>query len=309
MVIILTATAADFFINVALFRDSKWFEKTGHKMMNPDNFATVQTEYNVVEQKQLSIGSLFWDNDIAQDYWLEADDEKLYARLFKTSKPTHEWVICVHGYRSNGKRDMSYTAYRFYEQGYQCLVPDLRAHGKSSGNIIGMGWLDRLDIEKWISEIIKLDAEAKIILFGGSMGASTVMMVSGDNLPENVVGIIADCGYSSVYAEFGAMLSSALKLPKFPILTFANIFARRKVGYSLKTASAVKQLEKNKRPILFIHGTGDKFVPHQMMYDNMEAASGVKESLVIEGAPHLSSAIYEPEHYYETVFEFIQRYC
>ena len=309
ILIILSIYAANFLINAALFRNSKWFEKTGHKMMNPDNFNTVKTRYDIIEEDQLSAGQTFWEEDMAQDYWLTINKDRLYARLFKSRVDTNDWVICVHGYRSDGKQDMSYTASRFYEQGFNCLVPDLRAHGKSSGNTIGMGWLDRLDIEKWIEEIRTLDSAARIVLLGGSMGASTVMMTSGNTLPKNVVGIVADCGYSSVYEEFEAMLKSALKLPKFPILTIANRLTKLKAGYTLKSASAVEQLKKNQLPILFIHGTGDKFVPHEMMYDNMEATNGIKESLMVENAPHLSSAIYEPEHYYETIFEFLKRYC
>lgn len=301
--------AANFFINVALFRENEWYHTTGHKMMNPDNFNKGRSQYDLIEEKQLQKGAEFWEQPFAVDHWLDIENERLYSRLFQPHPKSKKWVICVHGYRSYGKRDMSYVASMFAEQGYNSLVPDLRAHGQSSGNVIGMGWLDRLDLLSWIQEVLKIDPNAEIILFGGSMGASTVMMTSGEELPKNVKGLVADCGYSSVYQEFGAMLRSAFRLPNFPILTIADSLARKKVGYSLKEASAVDQLAKNKRPLLLIHGTGDKFVPHQMLYKNMEATNGVKESLMIEKAPHLSSFIYEPEHYFETVFEFIHRYC
>lgn len=301
--------AANFFINVALFRENEWYHTTGHKMMNPDNFNKGRSQYDLTEEKQLQKGAEFWEQPFAADHWLEVGNERIYSRLFQPYLKTKKWVICVHGYRSYGKRDMSYVASMFAEQGYNCLVPDLRAHGQSSGNVIGMGWLDRLDLFSWIQEVLKIEPNAEIILFGGSMGASTVMMTSGEDLPKNIKGLVADCGYSSVYHEFGAMLRSAFRLPNFPILTIADSLARKKVGYSLKEASAVDQLAKNERPLLLIHGTGDKFVPHQMLYKNMEATNGVKESLMIEQAPHLSSFIYEPEHYFETVFEFIHRYC
>ena len=101
---------------------------------------------------------------------MKIKDETLYARCFIPYPDNHRWAICVHGYRSNGKRDMVYTALRFAEEGYNVLVPDLRAHGKSSGNKIGMGWLDRLDLLSWISEVLAIDMEAEIILVGGSMG-------------------------------------------------------------------------------------------------------------------------------------------
>lgn len=309
LIIAVSFYAANFFLNVALFRDNNWYDKTGHKMMNPDNFNKGKSQYDLTEEQQNQQGDVFWHQAFAQDYWIETDGEKLYSRLIVSHPDSKKWVICVHGYRSYGKRDMAFVASKFSEQQYNILVPDLRAHGKSTGNIIGMGWLDRFDLLKWINEVLTIEPSAEIILFGGSMGAATVMMTSGEALPDNIKGLVVDCGYSSVYDEFGAMLQSAFKLPAFPILTIADSLAKKKVGYSLKEASSVAQLAKNNLPTLFIHGTGDKFVPHQMVYDNMEATNGVKESLIVENAPHLSSFIYEPEHYFDTVFEFVHRYC
>lgn len=309
LVVAVSVYAANFFLNVALFRDNNWYDKMGHKMMNPDNFNKGQSQYDLTEEQQNQQGDIFWQTKFAQDHWLETDGEKLYSRLIVPHPESKKWVICVHGYRSYGQRDMAYVASQFSNQHYNILIPDLRAHGQSTGNVIGMGWLDRLDLLKWIQEVVKIEPHAEIILFGGSMGAATVMMTSGEELPASIKGLVVDCGYSSVYDEFGAMLRSAFKLPAFPILTIANIMAKKKVGYSLKEASSVAQLAKNDLPTLFIHGTGDKFVPHQMLYDNMEATNGVKESLIVEKAPHLSSFIYEPEHYFDTVFEFIHRYC
>lgn len=309
LIIAVSFYAANFFLNVALFRDNNWYDKTGHKMMNPDNFNKGKSQYDLTEEQQNQQGDVFWHQAFAQDYWIETDGEKLYSRLIVSHPDSKKWVICVHGYRSYGKRDMAFVASKFSEQQYNILVPDLRAHGKSTGNIIGMGWLDRFDLLKWINEVLTIEPSAEIILFGGSMGAATVMMTSGEALPDNIKGLVVDCGYSSVYDEFGAMLQSAFKLPAFPILTIADSLAKKKVGYSLKEASSVAQLAKNNLPTLFIHGTGDKFVPHQMIYDNMEATNGVKESLIVENAPHLSSFVYEPEHYFDTVFEFVHRYC
>lgn len=309
LLIMVAVYVANFFLNAALFRDNKWYTQTGHKMMNPDNFNKEKSTYTLIEEEQNQQGDIFWNQPFAQDYWLEVEGETLYSRLIIPQPDSKKWVICMHGYRSFGQRDMAFVASKFSTQGYNIFVPDLRAHGKSTGDIIGMGWLDRLDLIKWIQEIIKMEPLAEIILFGGSMGAATVMMTSGEKLPNNVKGIISDCGYANVYDEFASIFHTAFKLPRFPVLTIANILAKKKVGYSLKEASSVSQLRSNELPVLFIHGTGDKFVPHQMLYENMEATTGVKESLIIEKAPHLSSFIYESDHYFETVFEFVKRYC
>lgn len=301
--------AANFFIHAALFRKNQWYAKAGHRMMNPDNFNKGKSAYDLVEEEQNKIADEFWESTAGQDVVREINGLQLYSRLFEQTDSSDLWVICVHGYRSYGKRDMGFVAKQFFDKGYHVLVPDLRAHGKSEGEIIGMGWLDRLDLLEWIHFVLSKNKNAQIILLGGSMGAATVMMTSGEALPENVKGLIADCGYSSVANEFGAMLKAAFKLPGFPILNMASHIAKKKAGYSLTEASAVNQLQHNSLPTLFIHGTGDKFVPHQMLYANMEATQGVKEGLLVKNAPHLSSFIYEPDHYFETVFEFLDRYC
>ena len=301
------AYAGSFFINAALFKNSTWYVNTGHKMLNPDNFSQEKTIYTEIEARQNVEGTMFWEEELTSEYTIELEGETLWAREFKKHLKSHQWVLAIHGYRSSGKRDMSFPSKKFSQAGYNVLVPDLRAHGKSSGEKIGMGWLGKEDLKAWIQEIIKQDPQAEIILFGGSMGAATVMMASGDELPEQVKVLVADCGYSSVYGEFSEMLSSALHLPAAPILFFANFFCKQRLGFSLKEASSVNQLKNNRLPILFIHGTKDKFVPYHAMEENLQATQGVKDSLLVEGAPHLSSWIYEEEIYFDKVFQFINQ--
>lgn len=298
--------AGSFFINAALFKNSTWYVNTGHKMLNPDNFNKEKTVYTEIEDRQNEEGDKFWEKEFTSELTIKLDGETLWAKEFKKNPESHQWILAVHGYRSSGKRDMSYPSKKFSEAGYNVLVPDLRAHGKSSGEKIGMGWLEKEDVKAWIKEIIKQDEQAEIVLFGGSMGAATVMMASGDQLPNQVKVLVADCGYSSVYGEFSEMLQSALHLPAAPILFFADVFSKKRLGFSLKEASGIKQLNKNTRPILFIHGTKDKFVPYHAMNDNLAATQGVKDSLLIEDAPHLSSWIYEEDTYFKKVFQFIK---
>lgn len=219
-----------------------------------------------------------------------------------------KWAIVLHGYGANG-RLMYYVARRFYKKGYNVLVPDLRGHGISGGNYIGMGWHDRLDIIKWIKKIRKIDKNAKIVIYGVSMGASTALMVSGERLPKNVKCIISDCAFTSAYDVFKYQLKNAKRVPCTPFLFFMNMICRLKNGYSLKQASAINQINKNKLPIFFIHGANDDFVPTYMVFELYKNANCEKEIMIVNNAGHIVSEMVERKIYWRRIALFLQKYC
>jgi len=236
------------------------------------------------------------------------DGLTLMGEIYWNESDSHKWLLGIHGYTSK-KEDYRSLASFFAEQGYHVLLPDMRSHGESEGTYIGMGWLDRLDVLKWIDLIIEMDPDAEIILHGTSMGGATVMMVSGETLPANVKGIVEDCGYTSVWDIFEDELAYLFNLPSFPILNAASIIADIRAGYNFTEASAVSQIEKASVPVLFIHGAEDNFVHTDMVYEVYDACPTAKDILVIEGAGHGEAYAMDPELYFNTVFGFISANC
>ena len=246
-------------------------------------------------------------SNYTDEYIISKDNLKLHAYVVKQSENTNKWAIVVHGYGGEGKL-MSSKAMYFYDMGYNVLIPDLRGHGKSEGDYIGMGWDDRFDIISWINHIIKSDPNAEIVLHGTSMGAATVLMTSGENLPSNVKAIVSDCAYTSAWDIFNYELKTYLNIGSFPIMNFSNLVTRVKAGYSLKDASAIKQVKKTKIPILYIHGDSDKFVPPSMMDELYNATNSPKEKLIVEGAKHSNSDLINPNIYWTTIYDFLGKY-
>ena len=234
------------------------------------------------------------------------DNLKLHGYILKTEN-SDKWAITVHGY-TNKAESMSAMAYKYHSLGYNILMPDLRGHGKSEGSYVGMGWHDRLDILKWIDLIINENKDAKILLHGISMGAGTVMMVSGEELPENVKVIIEDCGYTSAKEQLAYNLKTMFKLPSFPILNFCSLITKIKDNYFISEASAIKQLQKAKVPILFIHGDKDKFVPFYMLDKLYNACRSKKDKLIIKDVGHAKSESLKSDLYWNKVEDFIKPY-
>ena len=276
--------------------------------LNPKSSKSAVFSNDDFESKeQMKLENNKWLDENANGVYIENKKYRLHGYEVKNKKESKVWVIAVHGYTDSAYFMVGATKH-FLDYGYNVLMPDLRAHGKSEGKYIGMGWPDRLDIMQWIYYLIATYGNIKIILYGISMGAATVMMTSGERLPSNVRVIIEDCGYTSAWEEFSYELKEIFHIPKFPALYNANLITIIKAGYSLKRASAIKQIANSKTPMLFIHGDKDKFVPFYMLDKLYKAASCEKEKLVIKNAGHAESYFIEPEKYWRTVRKFIKKH-
>lgn len=231
----------------------------------------------------------------------------LHADVVYAAQPSRLWLVCCHGYTSYPE-NMGPYAMEFEKMGFNIVLPSLRGHDASDYDYVSMGWLDRLDTVKWTQWIAQEYPESQIVLFGLSMGAATVMMATGEDLPENVKCAIEDCGYTSVQEEFSVQIREMFRLPVFPFLNAAQAVTKKRAGYSFKQASCVEQLKKSKTPTLFIHGDADEFVPFYMLDKVYDAAVCEKEKLVVPNAAHAEAAAVEPELYWDAVRSFIGKY-
>ena len=265
-----------------------------------------------LEQMPLPENDVGWVKDaIIKIANINSQDDGYKLNAFEVLQETnsHKWVISIHGYRGKAVDNARY-AKEFYEKGYNVLLPDLEAHGFSEGKFVGMGYSDRFDIIGWINYIIEKDPDCQIVLHGVSMGGATVMMTTGEKLPENVKCAIEDCGYSNVYDIFKHVSNEYLSLPfKHTLLSALDLVVKIKLGIHLKQADCAEALKKSTTPTLFIHGTEDNFVPFSMLDIVYNANPNLeKEKLVVEGANHAYSATYAPELYFEKVFNFVEKY-
>ena len=246
-----------------------------------------------------------WLNQYSEDCYIENDQLLLHSYFIK--QKSHVYVMIVHGYNGDGVSMISAIKH-MYKWKYNLLVPDLRGHGHSEGNYIGMGYDDARDIRHWIDFIIQQDKLANIFLYGVSMGGAAVLNVSGQTLPHQVKGIIEDSGYSNaldIYKEHMPVKGIARDIA----LSMLDIVTNMKAGYKIKDVQPLKQVKKSCTPILFIHGSDDELVPINMVYSLYKATSASKELLIIQNAHHSEGSVIDTSTYYYTVHNFIKKYA
>lgn len=230
-----------------------------------------------------------------------------HGYLVKTSNPSDKYVICCHGYSSNPQA-VGNIGLEFQKRGFNVLFPVLNGHADSETGLISMGWYDRLIVVAFAEWITDMNPNAQIVLHGVSMGGATVMMATGERMPENVKCCVEDCGYTSAWDVFSVQVKDYANLSVFPFIYAADTFTRLHAKYSFKECSALNQVRKSITPTLFIHGERDTFVPFWMLETNFKAAVCEKQKLAVPDAVHAVSSIINPELYWGKVDEFLTEY-
>jgi len=294
---------------IAYFLVGNYFYNIALNPNSSKTFVLGEDEEQTEEEKSIALENVNWLESKSANVFIKSNNDglQLHAYEITNENSSNIWTIVVHGYMSQGK-SMIYQAKQFYDRGYNVLIVDLRGHGQSQGNYIGMGWPDRLDIIDWTNYIINKDNDSKIILYGVSMGAATVMMATGEELPSNKKLAIEDCGYTSIWDEFKMQLKDLFNLPEFPVLNAANTVCKIRAGYGIDEGSSIEQLKKSKTPTLFIHGDKDTFVPFEMLDRVYNVATCEKEKLVIGGAEHAEAAYINPQLYWSKIDNFINKH-
>ena len=212
--------------------------------------------------------------------------------------------LMFHGYRGNARRDLCGGVQRCFACGRNALIVDQRASGDSDGNVISFGINERRDCHYWVSFMVEhFGPEAKILLTGISMGASTVLMAAGEELPTNVIGVLSDCGYTSA-KEIICKVIRQMKLPAKVCYPFVRLGARLFGHFDLEETSPVEALKKCKLPVFFTHGDADTFVPCRMSQEMYEGYTGEKYLYLAPGAAHGLAFPVDEERYIKALGEF-----
>lgn len=212
-----------------------------------------------------------------------------------------------HGYRGDSDRDLSGAVLRAFAVDRNALIIDHRGSGRSDGHVITFGVKEKRDCLAWINHAISVFGEdVRLHLTGISMGAATVLMASGEDLPPQVKGVLADCPYSSAKRIIKKVIRD-LGLPAGLCYPFVRLGARLYGGFDPNRAEPIEAVKHAKVPIILYHGDADGFVPCEMSDELHAACASEKKCLIkIKGADHGIAYSVNKEYYLETLNQFIE---
>ena len=213
--------------------------------------------------------------------------------------------LMFHGYRGTSEKDLSGGVQRCRKLGHSAFIVDQRCSRESEGNVITFGIKEHRDCLAWVDFMVNhFGPDVRIIMCGISMGAATVMIAAGNPLPQNVIGVLADCGYSSA-KDIMKVVIRKMGLPADLSYPFVKLGARLFGHFDLEETSPAEALKRATIPVIFFHGGSDDYVPCEMSRINYEACASEKKLLVtVPGAGHGLSYPVNPERYLGALREF-----
>lgn len=246
----------------------------------------------VAKRKGKSVEIRSFDGLKLKALYVEADEPKRVLMMF-------------HGWRGSWQHDFGPFAEAMAKEGCSLLFADQRAQGDSEGKYMSMGILERQDCCSWVRWMEQQKISSlPVYLYGMSMGAATVLMASGEELPSCVKGIIADCGFTDPYDMLLRTGKARLKLVGRFTMRRLRALCKKRCGFDFKEYTAGEAMGRCKVPVLFIHGRADDFVPYEMTVKNYKECRSLKKLLLVDGAGHCMSYLTAPDKYMNAVREF-----
>ena len=305
--IIILAAIALLILTTSLVIFFKIFYSPKRKPVGPDEYVTPHGRIYEPYREQMiewmkEMRSTEHSNVEIRSY----DGLRLVGKYYEQKKGA-PIEIMFHGYKSTAERDLCGGMQRCFRVGRNALIVEQRACGASEGHVITFGAKESRDCLSWVDFVIKnIDENAEIIITGISMGAATVMTASSMNLPKNVVGVLADCGFTST-KDIVKKVMEHRGLPANVLYPFARLGAIIFGGFDPDKRSPLKSMKECKLPIIFFHGDTDEYVPCYMSEENYNACISERKRLVVtKGAGHGLCFVVDMDGYFRELDEFFK---
>ncbi|HPG91806.1 MAG TPA: alpha/beta fold hydrolase [Clostridia bacterium] len=256
------------------------------------------------EKELIKYDSTNYDNFPREPFELDSDNAKIKGYIIHNARKTDKVAIIVHGFTASVISCAKYGEI-FYDLGYNVVTFDQRYFGQSTGECCTMGYSESKDLLKVIDFVKTKFTEPKIVLHGESMGAATVLLTL-PKTDDSILYAVADCSFSRCVKLYRYLTKkSTLFLSSFPITDLACLWNRLRYGFWSQKVNPIEAVQNTNKPILFIHGKADDFIPCYMseqMYE--KALSSISQLYLAPDAKHAMSFTADQIKYKELIKNF-----
>ena len=217
------------------------------------------------------------------------DNLELKANYYDNK--SNKCAILIHGYKATPLNNFSTIGKYLLDMGYNLLMIYQRTHGKSDGKYITFSKKEGLDLLKWIEYVNNMDNIDEIILYGISMGSSTLMSIS-DRLDCKKVKLLV---FEAGFIKMSKMIKDSLKRKNKLLLLFyplVKVHALVLSHFRISGFDISKRLNNCNYKALFIHGKEDRLISYKDSIHAFENKKNDKELLLIDGAGHNMCNLY-----------------
>lgn len=238
----------------------------------------------------------------------ETDDGIRLEGWFLARPETSRAVIAMHGYRGDMSQVLGISTL-LWRAGFNVLLFDFRGRGRSADAEITMGLAETTDLAAALDWVEGRVPGARIGLFGFSMGA-VVALMGGDD--PRVGAIVADSAFPSQRTMLEHVASGdASRVPWLQgrwFLPAVEWWHRRMGKPGFDAIAPIERLERlSGTPLLFIHGSRDRYVTRAEADRLVAAAPEPKETWWVEGAYHCGAYFEDRGGYARRTAGFFER--
>ncbi|HEU4759555.1 MAG TPA: alpha/beta fold hydrolase [Dehalococcoidia bacterium] len=227
--------------------------------------------------------------------------------LFLPGRRRHPGVVLCHGYHRSLAEPFD-LGLRLNREGYHVLLFDFRGCGRSGGRFTTLGYKETWDVLAAVDCLKARLAGAPIGILGISMGAAAAIMAAAQT--QDVRALVLDSPYADLEGVMRRQIPDFLPFRWLVPFGWLSVFAGQLLsGGRLHGARPVDHIARiAPRPVLFIWGERERFIPHEQIGELFEAAGQPKEMWLAPGSDHAVARLDYPKEYERRVLNFFDRW-
>ncbi len=192
-----------------------------------------------------------------------------------------------------------------HQAGFNVLMFDFRAHGRSEGQLVTIGALEQADLFGALDYLAAQHGIERVGVLGFSMGAGVTLMVAGQD--RRIAALVVDGAYPRLsWLLIGYLRAQNIPLVTTPLAWLTLVVGSLRSRYQIYRANPADLADRITAPVLFIHGDLDPFVTPAQVEGLIARVPSQTELWRVPDAGHREAYHKHPDEYSRRVVAWFE---